>query len=427
MIPKIVKTEKDKDKFILFNRRGTVLELDKEEYVKFRKHCNDKSFPEEDADFWNKLCNYDMAEFQGYIPKKARIGYSQDLLSHDSEEPVYAAPIVVHLGITSACNMRCKYCSVRQTYQDIKELSTAEWKMIIRKLARLGAFQIGLTGGEPTLRKDVVELAQYITKQRCAFNLTTNAWNLNEGLVKDLAKAGMKQCQLSLDSHLPAVNDLLRQEGCASRVEKAISILQEHGVAVGIDCVVSKNNISSIPAFVKWLGEKKVPYLTLIKVKQGDLPLEMFRSLLPGYQDYSKLINDLCERRNENPCVTVDCGSVSNLQYALQEDELDQVPVAGCPVGHTLLSIAPNGDIYPCVALSAPEFRIGNALTDNLEDLWKNSQVLKDLRRLKSRIKGKCQTCDRFDRCRGGCRGITYSLQSLWESEEECRYQEVKA
>jgi len=198
-------------------------------------------------------------------------------------------------------------------------------------------------------------------------------------------------------------------------------MLLSNGFIVGVDCVVSNNNLKCIPEFVKWLEKEKVHGLTLIKIKKGDLPLGGFRKQLPGYLEYSKLIEELCDRVNEMPNVTIDCGSVSNLEYTLKDNELDIVPVAGCPVGHTLLSIAPNGDIYPCVALNQAEFKLGNALKDDLEKIWNNSEVLKELRSVKSKIHGKCKGCDRLDHCRGGCRGIAYSLYNhLWESDKTC-------
>ncbi|MBU2441362.1 MAG: radical SAM protein, partial [Nanoarchaeota archaeon] len=427
MISNLIKIEQQGNQFILFNKRGMVLELNKKEYNLFQKYAHQKKFPWRHKEFFNKLCYYEMTDFEDYLPVKVPVEYSQKLLSHDSEKPLYKSPIIAHLGITSACNMQCEYCSIRQPYRKTKELSTKEWKQVIKKLSNFGVFQIGFTGGEPTLRKDLVELAEYVSSQKCTFNLTTNCWNINEDLIVDLKKAGMKQCQVSLDCHKAEVNDALRQKGSRDRVIRSIKLLQKHNIVVGIDCVVSKNNLKHILEFVKWLEKENVPALTLIKIKQGDLLLNKFKELLPDYVEYSNLINELCNRKNENPCVTIDCGSVSNLQSVLKKDELDKVPVAGCPVAHTLLSISPNGDIYPCVALSTSEFKIGNALQDNLYDLWEQNKVLCTLRLMKSKITGQCQSCDRLDRCRGGCRGIAKSLySSLWESDKTCKYLEVK-
>ena len=408
MTSHIVKIVKENSNYVLFNERGMVLELTASEHELLQKHIHDKTFPKgskKQLDFFNKLAFYEMLSFKDYTPKAGVITYSKKLLTHNSTKPVYPSPIVAHLGITQACNMRCQYCSIRQsynTYDNIHGLSSDDWKKIIKKLSELGVFQIGFTGGEPTLRKDLVELAEYVTQLNCTFNLTTNCWNVSEQLIMDLKNAGMRQCQVSLDSHIPEINDLLRNKGSFDRVIKTVKLMQKHDIIVGIDCVVSNNNIDSIPGFIKWLTEMNVPFITLIKIKQGDLPLEKFKALLPEYIKYSKLLEELSNRKNENPCATIDCGSVSNLQYFVRDDELDSLPVAGCPVGHTLLSISPNGDMYPCVALSQSEFKIGNALTDDLTEVWNNNPKLQKLRLVKKSVKGKCQNCDRLDYCRGG-------------------------
>lgn len=423
MKPNLVKVEKEGKNYILFNKRGMVLELTASEYKLFQRYAGRKHFPQTHQEFFNRLCSYEMLEFVNHTPTDVSTIYSQKLLHHDSSEPVFKSPIVAHLGITRACNMNCKYCSIRQPYDKLKELSTADWKSIIKKLADLGVFQIGFTGGEPTLRKDLVELANYVSSLNCTFNLTSNCWNLSEQLIVDLKKAGMRQCQVSLDCHLSKINDRLRTKGSAEKVKKAIKMLQRQQIIVGIDCVVSNNNIKYIEKFVHWLSQEKVPYLTLIKIKQGDLPLDVFKKLLPSYAEYSRIVDKLCNRKNVNPCITLDCGSVSNLQYALKNDELDQVPIGGCPMGHTLLSISPNGDTFPCVALSTAQFKLGNALTDDLREIWQNSPILKELRLVKSKVQGQCQECPRLDNCRAGCRGIAYSLyNNLWESDKTCHW-----
>ncbi|MDP2909001.1 MAG: radical SAM protein [Nanoarchaeota archaeon] len=422
MIPEIVKIEKEGKNYLLFNKRGMVLELSSKEYSIFSRFARQKRFPSLHKEFFNRLCSYEMTSFNGYKARKVPVEYSQKLLNHNSPEPVFKSPIVAHLGLTSSCNMGCKYCSVRKPYNKVSELSTAEWKKVIGKLAGLGVFQIGFTGGEPTLRKDIVELAKHVTKNKCTFNLTTNGWNLDEKLIVSLKKEGMRQCQVSLDCHIPAVNDRLRGKNSFEHACYAIKLLKRNGIVVGIDCVVSKNNLPHITEFVRWLSKEDIPYLTLIKIKQGDLSLETFKRLYPGYFEYGKVIEQICSRENVMPCVTLDCGSVSNLQYTLNDDELRKVPIAGCPAGHTLLSIAPNGDIYPCVALGSPEFYIGNALKDDLNHLWNDNTILQELRQVKSEVKGRCKDCSRLDHCRAGCRGIAYSLYNdVWESDKTCR------
>jgi radical SAM protein with 4Fe4S-binding SPASM domain len=151
---------------------------------------------------------------------------------------------------------------------------------------------------------------------------------------------------------------------------------------------------------------------------------EVFLGLVPSYEEYGKLIDSLCYRKNEMPNVTIDCASVSNLQFGLKDTELTAIPTAGCPIGHNLICLAPNGDVYPCAALMEEEFKLGNLLTDDFRDMWKNNKLLKKFRNIKKLVRGKCKDCNRLDFCRGGCRGIAYTLDNkkLYNSDGSCRY-----
>jgi radical SAM protein with 4Fe4S-binding SPASM domain len=418
------------DGWLLFTRRGMLLSLDGHEYGIFKRHRDAVRFPEsagrEEKDFISMLCSYGILKYEGFVPPDIPKRYGKSLNHADGAEPIYPSPVLAHLSVTRACNMGCRYCSVRGMHDGKGELSTEQWKTIIRKLNEWGVFQIGLTGGEPTLRGDIVELARYTESLGSTFNLTTNGWFLDEDLVVRLKEAGLQQCQVSLDSHIPRVHDELRGEGSWERVRSAIGLLKKHGIPVGIDTVVTRRNIGHIMDFIEWLGFIEVPWLTLIKLKKGDLPSEVFRGMVPDYKEYGRLIEMVCSRRNENPNVTIDCGSVSNLQFTLKDSELDAIPTAGCPIGHTLISIAPDGKMYPCSALLGERFVIGDALTDDLEKVWSESRVLRELREVKSRVHGKCSGCPRLDFCRGGCRGIADSLDDLFASDKTCGYKEVE-
>ena len=106
----------------------------------------------------------------------------------------------------------------------------------------------------------------------------------------------------------------------------------------------------------------------------------------------------------------------------LTEEEQNKIHSAGCPAGHTLISIAPNGDIYPCAALTNEKYKVGNMLTDDLEKVWNENKTLKLLRGIKNIIEGKCKSCKKLDVCRGGCRGIADSLNgSQYKSDINCK------
>lgn len=430
MIKDIIKIKKEGKNFLIFSSKGMLLCLNEYEYKILKKYGKDEKINNPHRDFLERLSSYQILEFKdSSFLSKSKL-YDTSLLNHNSDKPLYPAPVLAHLSITDACNMSCKYCSVREMHGKIssKNLTTSQWKKIISDLASWGVFQIGFTGGEPTLRKDLVELAQHVTNQGCVFNLTTNGWNLNKNLIKKLVEAGMRQCQVSLDSHIEEIHNELRGKYSYQRVLKSIKFMQEEGVAVGIDCVVSKKNINTMLEFINWIKEKNIPYLTLIKLKKGSLPLENYLSLVFDYQEYSQLLKQICKRaENQNPNITLDCGGVSNLQGVAEKKVFLNFPVAGCPVGHHLICVAPNGDIFPCAALLEKEFCLGNFFHGDIKAIWRDNVFLKQMRLIKQNIRGKCKSCERIDICRGGCRGITYSIKkNILDADPTCKFQEVQ-
>lgn len=421
----IIKIKKEGDENLIFTSDGMLISLSNQEFKIFSEFGSKKKINKEHVEFLGKLASYGALEFDDFEPEEKKREYDLSLKNHNSSKPLYPAPVLAHLSITNKCNMACKYCSVRKLHKTCdKELSTKQWKEIITKLADWGVFQIGFTGGEPTLRKDLPELVEHVHKQGCVFNLTTNGWFLDERLVYKLVCSGMKQCQISLDSHLPKVHDKLRGNNSHNRVINSIKILKNYGVAVGIDCVVSKNNIKDILKFIEWIKRENIPYLTLIKLKKGDLSDEQYNSLALDYFEYSNIIKLVCSRReNKNPNITLDCGSVSNLQQVASKEKFSEIPIAGCPIGHHLICISPNGEIYACAALLDKKFCLGNILKDNIKEVWKNNSLLKSFRLIKKKVDEKCKNCDRLDLCRGGCRGIMYSISGkLFDSDPTCKF-----
>lgn len=422
MFKELRNIEKRKDGIYILNKLGHVamipLELENDLY----KYGELKELPENAPQFIYDLANIGLLEYSNYIPNEETLYFDDSILKSKDDKPVYRGPVIAHLAITNACNMNCKYCSVKNIHSQIQNgLSTEEYKKIIDKLVNIGTFQIGLTGGEPTTRKDLVELVRYISSKNVACNLTTNGFIVPEELIINLKEAGLTQVQISLDSYRKEVHEKYRTKGSFDKAIQTAKLFKKHGFIVGVDTVVTNNNMDDLEEFMNYLEENNFDGLTIIKLKQGYLDLETFKTQVPEYNKYAEIIDKIC-RRNGKLEVTIDCSSVSNLCKTLTLEEQNKIHSAGCPAGHTLISIAPNGDIYPCAALTNEKYKIGNILTDDLEKVWNESEILKKLRGIKNNIEGKCKKCPKLDVCRGGCRGIADSLSGKqYVSDTNCK------
>ena len=422
MFKELRNIEKRDDGIYILNKLGHVamITLDLEEDL--YKYAELEELPDDAPEFIYDLANIGLLEYKNYTPNEEKLYFDDAILKSNDDKPVYRGPVIAHLAITHACNMNCKYCSVKDMHSKIKNgLSTEEYKKIIDKLVDIGAFQIGLTGGEPTTRKDLVELTRYIASKNVACNLTTNGFNVQEKLIIELKEAGLTQVQISLDSYKKEIHEKYRTEGSFDRAIETAKLFKKYGFIVGVDTVVTNDNLDDLEKFMDFLEESGFDGLTIIKLKQGHLDLETFKKQVPDYNKYAEVIDKVCWRKG-NLEITIDCSSVANLCKTLTLEEQNKIHSAGCPAGHSLISIAPNGDLFPCAALTNEKYKIGNILTDDLEKVWNESPLLKNLRGIKNKIEGKCKTCPKLDVCRGGCRGIADSLSvKQYQSDANCQ------
>src|SRR5277367_4890097 len=128
-----------------------------------------------------------------------------ELVREPAEKPAaprkYALPLAVLAEITHRCPLQCPYCSNPLDLERASaELTTDEWKRVIDELAGLGVLQFHFSGGEPTVRKDLVELVAHATAAGLYTNLITSAVLLDREKLVALEKAGLGHVQISFQS-----------------------------------------------------------------------------------------------------------------------------------------------------------------------------------------------------------------------------------
>lgn len=164
---------------------------------------------------------------------------------------------IVNAGIrlTRQCNMKCMYCNIQNTIR--KDLTLNEWKKAVDIIKSLGAKEIVILGGEPTLYPYILELVEYISKHaKLTCNLTTNAFD-NFYLVKQLLENGLNSLGVSIDS-LEFKNSI-----SPLKAKNGLNLI-EYLICNSIDpnitnyTVLNKKNVDSIVDLIKYMDEKGV-------------------------------------------------------------------------------------------------------------------------------------------------------------------------
>lgn len=207
-----------------------------------------------------------------------------------------AAPLVdafqrrityLRLSVTDRCDLRCTYCMPeRMEFLPRKDvLSLEELHQLALAFIARGIAKIRLTGGEPLVRRDVVELVRAIGRELGRgldeLTLTTNGTRLEE-FAPDLAAAGIRRINVSLDTLDPVLFETLSRRDRLGEVLRGITAAKAAGMAVKINTVALKGlNESEIPYLVEW-AHAQGHEMTLIEVMPlGEVDGERVDHYLP--------------------------------------------------------------------------------------------------------------------------------------------------
>ena len=277
---------------------------------------------------------------------------------------------LVEINLTNRCQCRCLHCYAMDTPEGSveNELSTDEVMRLIDDIEKMGATEIILTGGEPLLRGDILELVEYGHSRGLVVRLITNGILLDESLVRKLKNSGLNWCSISIDSSDPAVHDRFRNyPGCFEKAMDGFLMLNKYKIPSSMISVARKELIYSgdlekIVSMAKKIGASVV---------RINFPVPIGR-----YQNQTDQILSFNER--EQVRSLLDSGFVS------MESPKERTR---CTAAVTKIHILPNGDVTPCVFTP---LTFGNIRDRKLIDIWKSMDgFIKEYKK-----SGQCPVCD---------------------------------
>lgn len=355
------------------------------------------------------------------------------------------APFQIVWNITKLCNLRCKHCYENAGKQAADELTTDEAMLGIDRLSKAGVVSIAFSGGEPTIRPDILKLIKYASDKGIYVAMATNAIVFaSRDRVREFKGAGLKFVQISLDGLNPVTHDEFR--GVPGAFEKTVQGIKNcvaEGLFTEVACVGTRFNYKEIPALVDFCDELGVDWFMLYNfiptgrgrdIVAADLTPDEREQLLrtlwlkrkttkkveilstaPQYARVAKEVEAELAKAFErsNGVAQLECDGIvipTHFYNPKFQGELTKLAdfIGGCGAGRFYVSIEPNGDIYPCVFFPhVDEVRVGNLIRDDFEELWVKSEVLRKTRE-KDLIGGECKGCKYLYIC-GGCRARAYN------------------
>jgi AdoMet-dependent heme synthase len=371
----------------------------------------------------------------------------------------FPRPYVVSWNLTYRCNLACEHCYLdaggtplvgTENFADRSELGTEECFRVIDEIASFAPECMTiLTGGEPLLRRDILEIVQRAAARELWVVVGTNGVRITENVARRLAEAGARGLSLSLDALDPDRHDRFRKvRGAWRNTVEGAQILSRTGLPFIVQTTAGSHNLDELEAIADFahdrLAAKVWNLYFLVPTGRGQFvsditPAQYDEVLASLYRiqrkyDGRMLVNAKCAPHYiktvlenaaapgdpiptdaESARASASARSAPARRHSLGEGGPSwpgSSPIrtysggaGGCPAGTHYMGIRPNGDVTPCPYL--PVFA-GTLRSSSLADLWTSSELFVGIRRRTS-LGGRCGECEMNGHC-GGCRARAYGM-----------------
>ncbi len=342
---------------------------------------------------------------------------------------VPGAPFQIVWNITRACNLKCAHCYENAGKRDENELTRDEMNYGLEIISKAGVTSVAFSGGEPTINPHIIEYIKYAKELGLYPAMATNGYRLsNNNVCSKFVDAGLEFVQISIDGLNSETHDAFRGvEGSWDKAIEAVKNCIESDLFVEVSTTVTDHNINEVPEIIEFARDLGAHWFMLynfiptgngVNISDMDIsPQDRFNMLKTAYNGNMKGDMQVLSTAPQFAMVAESMHSAGssimpthfyNPEY--DNSQLMQLAefVGGCGAGRFYMSIEPNGDFYPCVFFPHDEeLKLGNLIHDDFEEIWKNNQLLKNLRN-KNLLDDNCGSCESKNIC-GGCRARAYT------------------
>ena len=378
----------------------------------------------------------------GTVESSDALRYGRDsskLPSHLLQFSKDKKPVVVW-NMGRRCNLKCVHCYAQSKDIEYKdELTTEQGKELIDDLAQFGAPVILFSGGEPTMRKDLPELAMYARSKGMRAVISTNGTLIDKKMAKVLKDIGLSYVGVSLDG-MRETNDKFR--GVKGAFDAALDGMRNclaEGIKVGLRFTINKKNVKDIPAIFDLLEKEKIPRVCFYhlvysgrgsKLVEQELSHEESRKTLDIIMDRTKALH---EKGFPIEVLTVDnhCDGPYVYFRLLKEDPKRAKDVfellsmnQGNSTGIGIGCVSWDGSVHADQFWRHDSF--GNVKERKFSEIWTDTsnELMAGLKNRKPLIKAnadRCAHCKWFDICNGNFRVRAEAIYgNVWADDPAC-------
>ena len=306
--------------------------------------------------------------------------------------------------LTYACPLQCPYCSNPIDYANYQsELSTEDWKRVLSQARKMGAVQLGFSGGEPLTRKDLVELVKHAMDLGYYTNLITSGYGLTEEKIIQLKEAGLDHIQVSIQASTQELNDHIAGTTSFEHKKTVAHLVKKHGYPMVLCVVIHRENIHQMSQILAMAEELGADYLELANTQYYGWAHANRDLLLPTKEQFEQA-EQIAQAFKEK------VAGKMKIYYVVPDFYEDRPKACMNGWGTTFLTIAPDGVALPChSARNLPGLDCPNVTDFSIDEIWNESKAFNFFRGF-DWMKEPCRSCDEKSKDFGGCRCQAYLL-----------------
>ncbi len=313
-------------------------------------------------------------------------------------------PLWLLAELTYRCPLQCPYCS---NPVDIarynNELSTDEWLKVLRDARSMGAMQLGFSGGEPLVRRDLEELVTEARRLGYYSNLITSGVGMDADRVAAFREAGLDHIQISFQASSQDLNDFLGGTSSFEHKRAMARAVKAQGYPMVLNVVLHRHNIDAIEDIILMCRELHADFVELASTQYYGWSRINLDALLPTREQLAR------------------AEAVAQKYQAQFKDEMKVIYVVpdyfeerpkACMNGwgSIFLTIAPDGSALPChAAASLPGMSFPNVKDLSIKEIWEHSDAFNRYRGF-DWMPEPCRSCPEKQKDFGGCRCQAYML-----------------
>ncbi len=321
-------------------------------------------------------------------------------------------PTTLLAELTHRCPLHCPYCSnPLEMIRAEGEIATADWKRIFTQGRELGVLQLGLSGGEPLIRKDLEELAAHARSLGLYTTLVTSGLGLTRQRAERLREAGLEHIQISIQDADSETAERIAGVSSVKQKRAAAAIVKELGFAFSINVVLHRANLDRIGEIIDLAAGLGADRLELANTQYYGWALENRSMLMPTREQVARaqVTAEDAMRRYK--------GRMQILFVLPDYFEQYPKPCYG-GWGKLYLVVAPDGSVLPCHgATQITTLSFDNARDRSLEWIWNNSPAFQAFRG-DGWMREPCRSCPRKTIDFGGCRCQAFALTGAAENTD---------